>query len=537
MAVLVKERFSSGATGDPVPTSTTVTLKLTKDDSTWKSGSTDADGFVTFDLQTTATLLPGPYYLEATVGAVTRQVHSDVYGVQGRELLGPGSLGRLFTSGPFSGVDNGMAVSAPGSGMTTRVATGLVNLQGTVAPVNTQVTLTHDAAHGSLARIDRIVARVYLDATDYGKVELAILKGTAAASPAAPNLTQSTTTVWEEMLADVTITAGLSTITGANVTDRRTFAGPAVIGSVIQAALDLLAPKASPTFTGTVTLPAVTQSGTITANSVAITPTELGYIGTLTSDAQTQLNGKVNDTGDTITGLLTIRGDLASIFTLENNSGVDVFRVSTDQAQDYVYLVNGTDFQIMSDDIGAGVKFSVDGATGDTVIAGTLSVGGTSFATALAAKANLASPTFTGTVTAADLTTTGNAIFGNGDADLHSFRGAIYSFGTSPSISAGAGTGSGGSASLIGTDVAGQITIDVGTSPTASTVCTVTFAVAKPSGRNYAVILQPGNIYGGRDYTKVRVNRAAASFTVVAHDALTASQNFVWNYVVVEYED
>src|SRR5688500_12140356 len=172
MATLHQERFSSGSTGDPVPTTTDVTVKLKKDDTTWKSGSTDADGFVSFDLQTTATLLPGPYYLEITVGDVTKRVHSDVYGVQGREPLGQALAGQFFVNGVLDGVLDELAVTAPGSGMTTRVATGSINLRGTVAPVGTLVTLTHDAADATHPRIDRIVARLYLDATDFGKVEL-----------------------------------------------------------------------------------------------------------------------------------------------------------------------------------------------------------------------------------------------------------------------------------------------------------------------------------------------------------------------------
>jgi len=49
-----------------------------------------------------------------------------------------------------------------------------------------------------------------------------------------------------------------------------------------------------------------TFTGDIIANSLTITPTELGYIDGLTSNAQTQLDGKVSKTGaDTISGLKT----------------------------------------------------------------------------------------------------------------------------------------------------------------------------------------------------------------------------------------
>lgn len=53
----------------------------------------------------------------------------------------------------------------------------------------------------------------------------------------------------------------------------------------LQTTLDAKAPLASPTFTGTVTLPATTAIGTITS-------TELGYVDGVTSSIQTQLNNK-----------------------------------------------------------------------------------------------------------------------------------------------------------------------------------------------------------------------------------------------------
>jgi hypothetical protein len=64
------------------------------------------------------------------------------------------------------------------------------------------------------------------------------------------------------------------------------------------------------TITGDKTLSGTTTiTGGITANAVNITPAELGFIGGLTSDAQTQLNGKVSKTGtETIDGDKTFTG-------------------------------------------------------------------------------------------------------------------------------------------------------------------------------------------------------------------------------------
>lgn len=74
---------------------------------------------------------------------------------------------------------------------------------------------------------------------------------------------------------DATVTNGIATV--ADELD-------AEIARAL-AAETLLAPKASPTFTGTVTLPSTTSIGTVSA-------VELGYLDGVTSLIQTQLNAK-----------------------------------------------------------------------------------------------------------------------------------------------------------------------------------------------------------------------------------------------------
>ena len=56
-----------------------------------------------------------------------------------------------------------------------------------------------------------------------------------------------------------------------------------------------LAASASPTFTGTVTLPADTSIGTVSA-------TEIGYLDNVTSSIQTQLNSKAGDNDQFVLG-------------------------------------------------------------------------------------------------------------------------------------------------------------------------------------------------------------------------------------------
>lgn len=52
----------------------------------------------------------------------------------------------------------------------------------------------------------------------------------------------------------------------------------------------------------------VTLLNNIIANSATITPTQMSYLSTLTSNVQTQLNNKLDLTGGTITGALTLNG-------------------------------------------------------------------------------------------------------------------------------------------------------------------------------------------------------------------------------------
>ena len=77
----------------------------------------------------------------------------------------------------------------------------------------------------------------------------------------------------------------------------------------LQTALNLKAPLASPTFTGTITTPLTASRALVTGASSelaasAVTATQLGYLGTTTSDVQTQLDAKQ------ARSTLTTKGDL-----------------------------------------------------------------------------------------------------------------------------------------------------------------------------------------------------------------------------------
>lgn len=124
---------------------------------------------------------------------------------------------RMIKTGYQQGFLNGLAVSEnTPAAMNVLVATGGCWIRGNWHLNDAVATLTIDAAHATLDRIDLIVAR----RTDTTSIELAVLKGTAASSPSAPTLTKTLVT-HEIALAQVSIVHGTTAITSAMITDKR----------------------------------------------------------------------------------------------------------------------------------------------------------------------------------------------------------------------------------------------------------------------------------------------------------------------------
>lgn len=139
-------------------------------------------------------------------------------------------------------------------------------------------------------------------------------------------------------IVDCTRTAGSNTITIARgkegTTDQTHSAGAFFIVSAtagkwdeIESEIALKSPSASPTFTGTVVLPATTSIGTTSA-------AEIGYLVGVTSAIQTQINA-INSTlsgvavlaagSNTFTGNLYVNG---SVIDLGNNTTADTVTVN-----------------------------------------------------------------------------------------------------------------------------------------------------------------------------------------------------------------
>lgn len=170
------------------------------------------------------------------------------------------------------------------------------------------------------------------------------------------------------------------------------------------------APKASPTFTGTVVLPSDTSIGDVSS-------TELAYLNGVSSALQTQIDGKL-DSGTasstyapianaSFTGTISLPTDtsIGDVSSTEigylNNVSSSIQTQLDAKAPTASPTFTGTVSGITASMVGLG---DVDNTSDlDKPVSNAVQ-------TALDLKANLANPTFTGEVETADLTVTGNLI-------------------------------------------------------------------------------------------------------------------------------
>ena len=125
-------------------------------------------------------------------------------------------LDKLVGNGVFPNPSTNLQVLA-GTGMVVNVQAGQGWINGHKMISDAVTPLTITAANALLTRIDRIIFYVDFTAREMG---IALKTGTAAATPAAPALTR-TTSRYEMCLANITVGPGVTSITQANITDTR----------------------------------------------------------------------------------------------------------------------------------------------------------------------------------------------------------------------------------------------------------------------------------------------------------------------------
>lgn len=149
--------------------------------------------------------------------------------------------------------------------------------------------------------------------------------------------------------------------------------------------------------------------------------------------------------------------------------------------------------------------------TGDATIQKTLAVTG--------------GGTFGGTLSAPTLSV--NTLQLNGDLQLNHHLDAG---GGTPSKTNGNALGNGGTTSVSGTDTAGTITINTGSSPAAGCFITVNFT-QKFNDTPHVTVSPIGSSAAGISYY---LNRSATSFSVCTTTAAPASSNFSFDYIVID---
>lgn len=120
-------------------------------------------------------------------------------------------------NGVYPNPSTGMQVLA-NNGLSLKIQPGKCFINGYFGLVEDGgEAITIETADSNYNRIDRIVARWDLELR---KIIPFVLKGTPASNPAAPSLTRNSN-IYEIALADVAVKANATTITQANITDRR----------------------------------------------------------------------------------------------------------------------------------------------------------------------------------------------------------------------------------------------------------------------------------------------------------------------------
>ncbi|HEX4774693.1 MAG TPA: hypothetical protein VH234_04200 [Candidatus Saccharimonadales bacterium] len=158
----------------------------------------------------------------------------------------------------------------------------------------------------------------------------------------------------------------------------------------------------------------------------------------------------------------------------------------------------------------------------DLAVAGNSSIQGT-VTIAKSLQVN-GSGTFSGPLSAPQITTSSLQL--NSDLTLTHH---IVAGGATPSHSGGSGLGSGGTASVSGSDTSGSVTINTGAGPAAGCFVTIDF-VNKYDSTPHILLTPVGSSAGGLSYY---VNRSSSSFSICDATAPPASASFGFDYFVV----
>lgn len=226
MSIIVREISRHPVTSAP-NNGVSVDIVRELDAATLATDTTGADGFAEFSHDDIG--YPGPLRAEQSVsgtdimksGQVTGQVGGLFY-----EMDQP-DIWEALGIGVIPNVGGELAVTASGGSMNVSVASGVAVVQGGypfglipyVREAAGNVLISSNSSGNP--RIDRIVLRVTREGQpEKGKIQLMVIEGTPAASPAAPAITSSVST-YDYSLAQVLVGNGVASIASDKVTDER----------------------------------------------------------------------------------------------------------------------------------------------------------------------------------------------------------------------------------------------------------------------------------------------------------------------------
>jgi len=135
------------------------------------------------------------------------------------------------------------------------------------------------------------------------------------------------------------------------------------------------------------------------------------------------------------------------------------------------------------------------------------------------------SGTFRGAISAPSLTVGSLQLSGELAITHH-----ITAGGSTPLRSNGAALGSGGTATVSGSDTGGSVTINTGTSPTSGCFLTITFT-SKFNSIPHIVITPVGSAAAGLGYY---INRSTSNFSICTTTAAPASTTFGFDYIAFD---
>ena len=125
-------------------------------------------------------------------------------------------FGSLVSNGVFYATPSNLQVS-PGIGLAVSIAAGSAWINGYRYENTDTLNIPLTTANGSNPRIDRIVIRLN---QINRSIKIAVVDGTPAATPVAPELTR-TSDIYELGIADVLVPTAATSIVTNNITDTR----------------------------------------------------------------------------------------------------------------------------------------------------------------------------------------------------------------------------------------------------------------------------------------------------------------------------